>query len=147
MNKNFKQIEHRLNNFKSIDIKIRNIDLDINFLKNDISISGTSFEERPSSTNAFSSVVENNAVRREEKNVLDNLERLERQKQLLLKEKSKMENALSALSDMEYEVIALRYFSRNKATWTGVSTRLGYAEVWCKKVRAEAINKLIHLLS
>ena len=63
----FKKTEYALYNYKDLDIKIKSIDIDIDMLENDITLKAISYEEKTGPTNAFSSSVENEVIRREEK--------------------------------------------------------------------------------
>lgn len=141
----FKKIEYMLYNFKILDTKIKNIDIDINSLINDISCSGVSYEERTGPTNAFSSSVENEVIKREEFTD-DKIKSLRIKKQHLINEKEKIQNALSHLSDEEYKLVELRYFSRNKIKWISIAMKLGYDESHCKNMRVKVIKKLQDIL-
>ena len=145
MSKNnvFKKVEYQLYNYKGIDVKIRNIDIDINRLVNDISLGGGDvFAEKSSPTNAFNSNVENEVIKREERELDQQLQRLRLKKQYLIEDREKINNALSLLNDTEYKLVELRYFSRNKLTWVQIALKMGYDETYCKKLRSTVINKL-----
>lgn len=145
MSKNniFKRVEYQLYNFKAIDVKIKNIDIDINRLMNDISLGGGDmFAEKSSPTNSFNSNVENEVIKREDRELDNKLQKLRLKKQYLIEDKEKIENALTLLSDTEYKLIELRYFSRNKLTWVNIALKLGYDETYCRKLRSTVINKL-----
>lgn len=147
MNNTFKKMEYTLYNFKVIDTKIRNIEIDINRLINDVSLGGGDmFGEKSSPTNAFSSSVENEVIKREENDLDLRLQRLRNRKQYLIDEKEKIENALTHLSDIEYKLVELRYFSRNKLTWVNIGIKLGFDDSYCKKLRNKVIIKLINIL-
>ena len=62
----FRKTEYELYNYKFIESKIKSIDIDIDILKNDISLKGISYEEKTGPTNAFNSSVENEIIRRAE---------------------------------------------------------------------------------
>ena len=78
----FRKTEYALYNYKTIDLRIKNIEIDIECLKNDISIKAINYEEKVGPTNAFNSSVEDEVIRREEK-VTEFIERLETEKFLL----------------------------------------------------------------
>lgn len=143
MNNTFKKMEKRLYDFTKLDIKIKHINLDIENLINDVSLGGGDmFGEKGTPTNAFNSNVENDVIRREDKELDKQLAILNKKKQELITERTKIEDALKYLSDDEYKLVELRYFSRNKLTWTTISLKLGYDETYCKKLRPKVISKL-----
>ena len=94
----FGKTESALYNYKDLDIKIKSIDIDIEMLKNDITLKAISYEEKSGPTNAFSSSVENEVIRRDEvvkeeieRLLKDNLERLHKVAEILI-EKEKMDS-------------------------------------------------------
>lgn len=147
MNNTFKKMEYTLYNFKVFDTKIRNIEIDINRLINDISLGGGDmFSEKSSPTYKISSSVESEVIKREEMDLDGKLQRLRNKKQYLIDEKEKIENALTHLSDIEYKLVELRYFSRNKLTWVNIGMKLGFDDSYCKKLRNKVIAKLTNIL-
>ena len=76
-----KKTEGVLYAFKDIDIKIKSIEIDIEALKNDITLQAVQYEEKSAPTNAFNSSVENEVIRRDEK-VMQYIKRLEKDKYL-----------------------------------------------------------------
>lgn len=144
---NFKRVEYQLYNYKAIDIKVKNLEIDINRLMNDMSLGGGDmFAEKSSPTYAVNSPVENEVIRREEKEIGKQISLLRSKKQYLIEDKEKIENALTLLSDIEYKLIELRYFNRNRLTWVNIALQLGYDETYCRKLRTRVINKLFDFL-
>lgn len=146
MNNLFKKIEYKLYNLKILDTKIENIDIDINRILNDVRVAGVSYEQKSSPTNAFNSSVENEVIKREERETEGIIAHLRAKKDYLVAEKRIIENALKHLSDIELKLVELRYFSRNKMTWLQISLKMGYDESYCKKLRNKIITKLINIL-
>ena len=62
----FKKTESSLYNYNSLDVKIKNIEIDIENLENDITVRAISYDEKSSPTNKFSSSVEDEVIRRDE---------------------------------------------------------------------------------
>lgn len=137
----FKATEKVLYEYKSLDIKIKNIQIDIETLKNDITLKAISYEERVGKTNAFSSSVENEVIHREE-HVQMQIDRLESKLRYNQNLKIKIEGALSQLSDQEMNLVRLRYFTKEHMTWLQVSYELGFEKNYCTQVRNKIINKL-----
>ncbi len=141
----FKKTEKVLYDYKNLDIKIQNIDLQINTLENDISVSGVSYEERSSPTNAFSSVVENNVIKREEF-TFEQINKLEILKNKTINLKKSIDNALNTLNHEERELVELRYFSKNKKTWVEIGMLLSIDKDYCSKLKNRIINQLSNYL-
>ena len=124
MNNLFKKTEKALYEYKNIDLKIANIELYIKRLINDVSCAGVSFEERSSPTNAFSSSVENEVIRRDEK-LSEEINSLNRQKNDLIMKKKMIENGLESLGEEDYKLVSLKYLNKKKMTWIVVGMELG----------------------
>lgn len=144
---NRKLIEQELYNYPLIDGAIRRIDLDIEQIQNDVSIGGMSYDFKGSPTNAISSKVESDVIRREEIGQSEYVLKLQREKNKLIFQKKKIDNALTCLSDTEQELIRLRYFNKNQPTWVNVSVDMGYSEKHCKTIRNKAIDKISMILN
>jgi len=142
---NFKKTEYTLYNYKSLDTKIKNIDIDIDNLENDITVNAISYEERSSPTNAFSSTVENEVVRREEKTA-DKIQALKSKRKYNLNLKTKIDGALEQLTSDEFKLVQLRYFSKDKKTWVEIGLNLGFDKDYCTKLRNKIIDKLSDLI-
>jgi len=142
---NFKKTEYTLYNYKSLDIKIKNIDIDIDNLENDITVNAISYEERSSPTNAFSSVVENEVVKREEKTA-EKIQVLKSKRKYNITFKTKIDGALEQLTSTEFKLVELRYFSKDKKTWVEIGLTLGFDKDYCTKLRNKIIDKLSDLI-
>lgn len=137
----FKKTEYTLYNYKSLDIKNINIKIDIENLKNDITLKAIGYEERISPTNAFSSNVENEVIRREE-HIQEKIDRLEAKLKYNQDLKTKIEGALQQLTEQEFKLVQLRYFSKEKKTWLELSNKIGFDKDYCIKIKNRIINKL-----
>lgn len=137
----FKKTEYALYNYKDLDIKIKSIDIDIDMLENDITLKAISYEEKTGATNAFSSSVENEVIRREEK-IQEQINKLKRDKLLYKSRKLKIENALELLTKEERKLVELRYFSRPKKSWVEISRVMNIAHTHCCTMRIKIINNL-----
>lgn len=146
MNNNlFKKTEKILYDFKNMDLKIQNIDLHINRLINDVSCAGVSYEERTGPTNAFSSSVENEVIRREEHMSQEN-KQLKQIKNDTITIQQIVKNALNTLNEEEYKLVELRYFQKNKKTWIEIGMTLGIDKDNCCKMKNKIINKLTNYI-
>lgn len=141
MNNLFKKTEKSLYDYKNINLKIENIELYINRLINDVSYAGVSFEERSSPTNAFNSSVENEVIKRDE-HLVEELNRLNKQKNDLIIQKRMIENGLESLKAEQLKLVELRYLKREKKTWIEIGMILGMDKNTCCKARNEIINEL-----
>lgn len=137
----FRKTEYALYNYKDLDIKIKSIDIDIDMLENDITLKAISYEEKTGATNAFSSSVENEVIRREEK-IQEQINKLKRDKLLYKSRKLKIENALELLTKEERKLVELRYFSRPKKSWVEISRVMNIAHTHCCTMRIKIINNL-----
>lgn len=142
----FKRTEHALYNYKSLEIKIKNIEIDIENFKNDYNgVTGISYEERSAPTNKFNSSVENEVIRREGKTA-NLIEYLEGIKAYNLNVKRKIDNALSSLNEESYKLVELRYFTKPRKTWIEIGRKLNMDKDYCCKKRCEIINELASLI-
>lgn len=137
----FKKTEYALYNYKDLDIKIKSIDIDIDMLDNDITLKAISYEEKSGPTNAFSSSVENEVIRREEV-IQEQIHKLKRDKLLYNARKLKIQNALDILTAEERKLVELRYFTRPKKSWVEVGNALNIENTHCCTMRIKIVNKL-----
>lgn len=137
----FKKTEYALYNYKDLDIKIKSIEIDIEMLKNDITLKAINYDEKTGPTNAFASQVENEVIRRDEV-VKEQIHKLQRDKLLYLSRKNKIENALNCLTKEELKLVQMRYFTNPKWSWVRIGLDLGMDRVTCCGNRNKIINKL-----
>ena len=136
-----KKTEYALYDYKDLDIKIKSIEIDIEMLQNDITLKAINYDEKSGPTNAFSSSVENEVIRRDEV-VKEQIQKLQRDKLLYISRKNKIENALKCLNDKELKLVELRYFVKPKNEWAKIGFELNFDKDHCCKLRNKIINKL-----
>lgn len=120
-----------------LKINIEIADKQLKELKEDISISGISYDGiKTSATNKTGDMTADAAVN----NVSE--------EELILKRKEKLQNKLDTigilidgLNETEKKVIQKRYIEGLR--WWEVAYHANYSEIHCKRIRKEAINKLI----
>lgn len=141
MEDKFKKMERTLYDYRKLDTAINNIDIDIEHMKNDITLKGVSYEERSSPTNAFSSIVENEVIKRSEhmEKEITRLKGLKADKMAL---RAKIYNALKDLKDHESKLVKLRYLDKDRRTWLDIGLELGFDMGYCQKLRNKIINEL-----
>lgn len=141
----FKKMERTLYDYRKLDTAITNLDIDIEHLKNDITLKGISYEQRSSPTNAFSSIVENEVIKREEY-VYTEIDRLQRLKADKMALRAKIYNALKDLDEIESKLIELRYLSRDRGSWISIGMKLNFNKDYCQQLRNKIINNLIEII-
>lgn len=138
-------MERTLYDYRRLNTAITNLDIEIERLKNDISLQGISYDDKGSPTNAFSSSVENEVVRRE-KFVDSEIYRLQRIKADKVALSAKIYNALKDLKESEYKLVELRYLSKYKNSWIQIGMELNFNKDYCQQLRNKIINDLIEVI-
>lgn len=141
----FKRTERALYEYKDLPLKIKSIDADIECLENDITLKAISYEEKSAPTNAFSSSVENEVIRRDEK-MSEHIARLKKDKLLYKNRRIKIELALESLSEQERKLVELRYFSRPKKEWVEIGCKMNTTHTYCNMLRVDIINKISKII-
>lgn len=109
---NYSMVEGILYNYPKLKVEIDNLKLDLEEVQEVVGIRGASGNEKAgSSTNAFSSVVENEILERE-KNLERKINRLTGLIQSKERQLKKIENVLSTLTEQELILIEMKYFKR-----------------------------------
>ena len=109
---NYRAVEGILYNLPKLKVEIDNLKLDLEEANEIIGIRGDSGNEKAgSSTNAFSSVVENEVLERE-KNLVKRIDVLTSSIQGKERQLKKIENALCTLTEQELLLIEMKYFKR-----------------------------------
>lgn len=109
---NYSMVEGILYNLPKLKVEIENLKLDLEEAQEVVGIRGVSGNEKAgSSTNAFSSVVENEVLERERK-LNEQINKLTRQINQKEREVQRVENVLSLLTDYELRMIEMKYFKR-----------------------------------
>lgn len=141
MQKNLKdKARTMLNSYLIFKNDIKNIDLEIEEIKNNYEITAIQCKESSGKTNLINKEVENRIVEKDPK--INHL--------LLLKERNriqceKIENAVSTLKEFEADVIRTKYMQA-VISWDIVARKLGFTKIACKRAEERAIIKMIPLL-
>jgi DNA-directed RNA polymerase specialized sigma24 family protein len=125
----------RLRNYKILKAEIKDIELKIEELREDISVAPICYEERPAPTNKFNSSVENDAIRLAEKT-----SELEKDKRHREREIERIDNALSILSEKERKVLRLKHVEGYN--WDAITYTIDRSYVSCKNMESEALRKI-----
>ena len=145
MEDKFKKTEATLYNYRSLEVKIKNIQIDIDDLENDITVKAVSYDEKTAPTNAFHSTVEDEVIMRDE-HVKQQIEMLKAKLKYNQNLKAKIDGALEQLTTQEYKLVDLRYFQKDKKTWVFIGQELGFDKDYCVKIRNKIIKKLSELI-
>lgn len=141
MEDKFKKTEYYLYKYKDIDTLNELADIKIKQLLNDVSLKAISYDEKSSPTNAFSSSVENEVIKREE-HIKDKIDLLRKEKQDRLNEKELVDKVMELLALEEIRLIELRYFNKDKVSWTSIAMKLNISVDSCIRLRRDVINKI-----
>lgn len=133
----YRKVEKLLYNYKMLQISIKNMQEEIEFIKNDYGIQGISYDGISTSpTNKFSSSVENTALSNSEK-----IHSLECQINIMQRDIEKVDRTLKGLTELERSVITEKYI--NSKQWWQVGSKVRFSERHCRNIRKQAINKLV----
>lgn len=136
----FSRVEAMLYNYKNTKAEIKILKRNLEILENDYrGTGGISYEERISPTNAFSSSVENEVIKRAEK-----IQKLKNNIRLKEIEIENIDDAIKILNDDELLLVNERYF--NKKTNKYVSALLNVTEDTASRYKNTVISKLATLL-
>lgn len=138
----FKKVEGRLHNYKYLQIKINNLELDIEKEKNDYRGCGAiSYDEKTGVTYNISRSVENEVIAKEKR--LGKLMQDKLEKEI---EKKKIENALTCLDMNETNFFNLFYNSKTKNNMTYIGLKMHMNRSNCYKVRERLVYKIMGML-
>lgn len=139
-NDKFKIVEAMLYNYKNILAEIKILSRDLEILENDYRGTGAiSYEEKTGKTNAFSSEVENEVIKRVEK-----IQRLKNKIRLKEIEIEKIDAVLEALNEND-EFLIKEYYMNNKQL-KFISSEIGLAESYASAYKSNLINKIINII-
>lgn len=137
---NYKKTEAVLYNYKNLKAEIKNIDIEIEELKQNYRGCGAiNYNEKSSPTYKFNSSIENEIVTREEQ--IKYLENIKSSKQRLI---DKIDNALNTLDERSHRIIQLRYF--NKQSNKQLAINLNLTEQRVSEIKTEIVNSLMKLI-
>ena len=136
----YKKTDGVLFNYKTIKAEINILDLEIEELREECDgVKGVTYEERTGPTNAFSSSVENEVLKKEK--LINKLLKEKGSKERLI---AKIDNAMTILEDEEREIIKLRCFE--KMGWNKVGVLTNRDGDYCGRIKRKAVNRLSGLV-
>ena len=141
MEDRFKKTEYYLYRYKDIDTLNELADIKIKNLKDDVSLRAIGYEEHSSPTNKFNSDVENEVIRREE-HIQGKIDLLIAEKKGRLSQKELVEKVLELLTPEEKRLIELRYFNKEKISWTNIAMKLNISVYSFIRLRRDIINRI-----
>ena len=132
---NYRKLEYILYNYSIKKSNIANLKVELSNLVLPSGISGVNYEEKIL-TGKISNQPETAYLNKEAREIelKTKLDRLE-------KELIKIDNAMLCLKELERDVIELRYLKGYQ--WWQIALKLKYSETWLKRVRKQALNKMI----
>lgn len=144
MTDNYKKLEARkmLSSYLIWKSDIKNIELEIEIIKNDYDVQAMIFSEKTGETFNINKELENRVISKPHK--IKQLEKLKRKHEVNCE---KIENAFGSLkSEFERKVIELRYMKAPIGTWYIISKQLGFSMIACQKAEERAIVSMMPLL-
>lgn len=140
-NKKFKFVEAILYNYKNTKAEIKFMYLDLEILENDYrGVGAIAYEERTGSSNAFSSSVENEVVKR-----ANDIQRLKSKIRLKEIEIEKIDAALETLNETDLFLIKEYYI--NKKQLKHLSIEIGFNENYASVYKSNIVNELSNLIN
>lgn len=142
MNNNplYRKTEAILYNYNKVKAQIKNIELDIENIKNDFNGPGAiGYEERTQATNSFNSSVENEIISRD--NEINQLLRYKKQKEI---EILKVDNAIGSLTEREKIIIEMRYLKKYNNRM--IAAKLDLTEEYVCSIKKSAVNQILDLI-
>lgn len=137
IDKHYKETEYLLYNYKMLKINIENMKNDIELLKEECGISGVNTDSiSTSKTYKISSISEDTALSNIEK-----IDFLERNIGRTEKKVERVDRTLEGLTEEERSILINRYIEGKQ--WWQVASLVRYSERHCKRMRNEAIDKMI----
>lgn len=120
---------------------IKNIDLEIEEIKNNYDVAGISLSEKTGPTHKVNREIEERIVNKNEK-----IEKLLKLKESHVRNCQKIDNAVNILKEFEKEVIELKYMTPPVMSWYTISKKVGFTAIACQRAEDRAIKKMIPLL-
>ena len=138
----FKQAEKILYDYKYLEPKIKTIELKIKQIENNSTLSSIDYsKEKLSKTNSFSSEVEDEVIRRDEK-----IAKLEKEKNDLIYRKNIIDTFIDTLIEDYKQLVRYRYFNNPKLSWKEISLNMNVSVDTCIRFRRDIIRKAINYL-
>ncbi|EGT5618322.1 DUF722 domain-containing protein [Clostridium perfringens] len=141
MNKElFKETENLLKNYNRLETEIKLIKAEIEDIKESYTGCGAiGYSEKSGSTNKFSSMVEDEVIRKEKE-----LYNLNKDLDYKVRLKRRIDLAIQTLrTKEERDLIRLRYINQPKVSWGTVARHLKYNKDYCRKeLRPKVIKQI-----
>lgn len=138
----FRETEGRLHNYKYLEIQIKNLELDMEQIKNEYRGCGAiSYDERTGVTYNINRSVENEVIAKEKR--IGKLMQAKLEKEI---EKKKIENALTCLDIIETDFFNLFYNSKSKNNMKYISIKMHMDRSYLYKLRENVVYKIIGML-
>ncbi|WMJ81959.1 siderophore-interacting protein [Clostridium sp. MB40-C1] len=120
---------------------VKNLELEIEALKNDYDLRGIQYQEKTGATNKINKEIEDRINSKEDK-----IKVYEKQKRFNEINIEKINNAVEILSEFEKTVIELKYLTSPTLSWKGIAYKVNSGTSTCRQAKIRAINKMIPLL-
>ena len=138
----FRETEGRLHNYKYLEIQIKNLELDMEQIKNEYRGCGAiSYDERTGVTYNINRSVENEVIAKEKR--IGKLMQAKLEKEI---EKKKIENALTCLDIIETDFFNLFYNSKSKNNMKYIAIKMHMDRSYLYKLRENVVYKIIGML-
>lgn len=132
----FKKAEAKLYEYKDLKVEIESLEIENQILESEIlECKSFSYKEDVVCSSNDNTELIDLIIKKEDKINSNKNKILRKSKQI-----EKIDKAISTLSDIDKNIVKLRYFENN--TWRGISNSVGYAEITCKKKRVSIINRI-----
>lgn len=130
-------VKRQLDNYMLNVTKVKNLDIEIEILKEDYQGTGSIdySKERSGPTNKITSVVEMEAISREEK-----IELLEKARRKWAIEVERVDNWLDMLNPLDQEIIRLRHFKG--LVWNDIESKVNMTREHAQLRRRRALEKI-----
>ena len=133
----YARVEKLLSNYKMYKISIENLEIEIEYIKEEDGLKGIGFEGISTSpTNVTSDITSDTVLSKMEK-----IEYLERTIEQNRRKVESIDKALEGLEDTERIVVIERYIEAKQ--WWQVASKVCYSESYSRTLRRKAVNKMV----
>lgn len=126
-----------LKEYKRNEIKIQNIEIEIEILKDEDGLKAIEYKDTVASGRSKNSIVENIVISSDLK-----IRALEIKKGILEKKQSKIMNLIKILNEDERKIIELRYFDSFPYTWDLIAERLNMSYGAARGIYMRSLKKI-----
>lgn len=126
-----------LKEYKRNEIKIQNIEIEIEILKDEDGLKAIEYKDTVASGRSKNSIVENIVISSDLK-----IKALEIKKGILEKKQSKIMNLIKILNEDERKIIELRYFDSFPYTWDLIAERLNMSYGAARGIYMRSLKKI-----